>query len=142
MKSILTAAIVFVMSCFAFGSASAQASSRVKVEIPFAFAVGEATVPAGTYTISAEPGSLFVRLENVDGTRHYSVLAQQDSTSREASGRLVFHRYGEQYFLSRISKPGLFANLHFAPTKAEKRAKTRVEEAGVSADDPVIVGLN
>ena len=56
--------------------------------------------------------------------------------------KLVFHHYGDQFFLTRISQSHSSANLHFTQTKAEKRAKQRVLQAGLPTEDPILVALN
>ena len=143
MKSIVLATALSVASLFAFGSASAQSKNMVNVTVPFAFVVGPATVPAGSYTIFAGPDSPFVRFVSASGDHSYSVLGSPaDTLAADSTGRLIFHHYGDQYFLTRISQPHSSANLHFSQTKAEKRAKQRVEQAGLPAEDPILVALN
>ena len=143
MKSIVFAAILSIASLFTFGSASAQSKDRVRVDVPFAFTVGVATVPAGTYTIIADPNSPFVRFVSASGDRSVSTLAlPAESLAQGETGKLVFHRYGDHYFLTGISQPHSFANLHFSQSKAEKRAKERVEQAGLPTEDPIFVALN
>jgi len=54
----------------------------------------------------------------------------------------VFHKYGNQYFLSDIFSEGASMNVHFPTTKAERQAKAEVERAGVRANEPVLIALN
>jgi hypothetical protein len=55
---------------------------------------------------------------------------------------LVFHKYGNQYYLSEIRSEGASMNIYFPVTKAEKRARAQVEEARLFVDDPVLIALN
>jgi hypothetical protein len=80
----------------------AQVGTTVKATIPFAFAAGNATLPAGNYVVgfgfSAAPFSATL----VGPDRHTQILAGWPSGIRVETPTLIFHRYGNQYFLSEI----------------------------------------
>ena len=88
---------------------SAQ-SERIRViNIPFSFIVGQKTLPAGEYTV--EPNRKdsdniwLVQSKEGHASALFTTMAVRASeTQKEA--RLVFHRYGGQYFLSQIWTPG------------------------------------
>jgi len=86
-------------------SVSAQSERSKITNIPFDFTVGEKTLPAGEYTI--EPNrrdSLNVwLLQSRDG--HLSALFATGSvraSETQEKCKFVFHKYGDQYFLSQI----------------------------------------
>jgi hypothetical protein len=88
---------------------SAQ-SERIRViNIPFSFNVGPKTLPAGEYTV--EPNrrdshtAWLVQSRESHATALFTTMPVQASTTQEEA-RLVFHKYGEQYFLSQIWTPG------------------------------------
>jgi hypothetical protein len=84
-------------------AASAQ-SIKVKANIPFGFVVNRATLPAGEYTLESvdlDGRVLAIRDVNAKGTRLVmSLPCQKLDTASQTS--LVFHRYGNRYFLKRI----------------------------------------
>src|SRR6267142_6257625 len=83
---------------------------RIRVlNIPFSFIVGQKTLPAGEYTVEpnrTDSDNVWL-VQSKEG--HASALfttntVRAGETQEEA--KLVFHRYGGQYFLSRIWTPG------------------------------------
>ena len=82
---------------------SARASSRFRADIPFDFTVGNATLPAGTYTVSEiGPGVLVIRNE-IRGQNAAIVLANSSHAARRYdSVALIFHRSGNTYFLGQV----------------------------------------
>src|SRR5258707_12795910 len=88
---------------------SAQ-SERIRViNIPFSFIVGQKTLPAGEYTL--EPNRKdsdnvwLVQSKEGHASALFTTNTVRASETQEES-RLIFHRYGGQYFLSQIWTPG------------------------------------
>lgn len=81
----------------------AQTPSRVEVNIPFEFSAGKTTLAPGVYTIKRMSGNL-VSLRNVENESSVILNAPVNlsSTDAEATERLVFSKYGDQYFLAQI----------------------------------------
>ena len=86
-------------------SVSAQSERSKTTTIPFDFIVGQKILPAGEYTVrpNRKDSANVWLLQSRDG--HASTLfttmpVQASKTQEEA--KLVFHKYGEQYFLSQI----------------------------------------
>ncbi len=69
-----------------------------RVDIPFEFSIHSTTVPPGTYDLRLLDGPA-VQL-GVGGQRY--VFHVNTAYSSQHGPKLVFHRYGNQYFLSRI----------------------------------------
>lgn len=82
---------------------SARASSRFRADIPFDFTIGNATLPAGAYTVSEiGPGVLVIRNE-IHGQDAAIVLANfSHAAKRDDSVALIFHRSGNTYFLGQV----------------------------------------
>jgi len=139
MKSILAVALI-VAATFVH-SASAQ-DRRVQAQIPFSFAAGSSVLPAGTYIVNSEIGSHFVTFNNWSKHVSVTVLSAPDTASRMGTNQLVFHKYGDQYFLSEIRCTGSSLNVRLAPTKAEKMARKQTLEAGLRVDDTILLALN
>jgi hypothetical protein len=85
-------------------SVSAQ-SLPIKVNVPFNFTANKVTMPAGEYTI--EPiGTSSARALLFSGSSAHLrqivlTLACESSTNVQQT-KLVFHRYGDRYFLAQI----------------------------------------
>jgi hypothetical protein len=142
MKIIATAAL-FLAATFVTASSAPAQDDLVKAAVPFNFTVGDRTLPSGTYTIGSRGASTNVLvLRNWDKKIAVMSLGAADENNPQGENVLVFHRYGNQYFLSDIRSTGTSMNIHFAPTKAEKRAKAEYEEARLPVNDPVLIALN
>lgn len=107
------------------GLSSAQAQEQITVKVPFSFVVNGSTLPAGTYSIRQ---TFFHQQKSVllrGATSSASVLATTFDDSIRG-GKLVFHRYGERYFLTDVSTP--MGNLHFSPARSEMRKQMATDE--------------
>ncbi|MGH9842538.1 MAG: hypothetical protein ACREEM_27670 [Blastocatellia bacterium] len=83
------------------------ASPPLKANIPFDFSVGNKTLPAGVYTVTplTTPGALRIRREDCRAAalvQTQSVQARHDQDQT----KLVFRRYGDQYFLAQVWTAG------------------------------------
>ena len=81
--------------------AGAHAQSETRAHVPFAFKVGTTQMPAGTYNIQNDLGPNLVMVHNV--LTDTSVMAMGLRNLRlKKTNKLIFHRYGSQYFLTEI----------------------------------------
>ena len=82
-----------------------QAQARAKANVPFEFSLNHQMMPAGNYEISSE-GNKLLEVRNLDNMKAClvieSVHVQASQTSEAPHAKLVFHRYGDQYFLAEI----------------------------------------
>jgi hypothetical protein len=141
MKKISAIALFVVATFIAAGPAIAQ-DHQVKATVPFNFTVGDQTVPSGNYSIRSEMNSpTLIAIRNWDKKVAILSLARPNQSGQGHDNTLVFHKYGNQYFLSDIRSDSASMHIHFLTTKAEKRAKAQVEEARVSVDEPVLIAL-
>lgn len=87
----------------AIASAQAQTLSRAEVNIPFDFSAGTAKLKAGVYTVKRSTGTILT-IRSLDGKTKALLNAPLTIGSRDAEPgqRLVFNKYGDQYFLSQI----------------------------------------
>jgi hypothetical protein len=141
MKRIIAIALFALASLVTVGNASAQ--SQIRATIPFDFTAGRAVLPAGTYTISSG-NRIAVVIQN--GTQHATVLrstiADEDPSMKN---RLVFNKYGDQYFLREILCPSSHLNLELPATKMEENARTHrasLDQDKQNEDKQVLVALN
>ena len=84
-------------------TASAQ-TVKVKANIPFSFVVNRATMPAGEYVVESmdrDGGVLAIRDSHAKITN--LVIANACESHKAAThNKLIFHRYGDRYFLSQV----------------------------------------
>jgi hypothetical protein len=82
----------------------ARAQEPMLVNIPFEFTAGQMTLPAGEYRVQkAIQGSSVLLIQRAD--RSAQALAPSfaaETNERQAKSKLVFHRYGDRYFLSQV----------------------------------------
>jgi len=94
--------------CLAVGSIGLLGTSldaqqyRITTKVPFAFAVGDRTCPAGAYDLQASSYSDFEMLHNASGKCSLFVSGKRALAEPAGRPRLVFHRIGQNYFLSKI----------------------------------------
>jgi hypothetical protein len=86
----------------------AQSTAPIMAQIPFAFVVGDQTLPAGEYTVgSVGSGLSGLLIQRTDGKAAIFALPHAiQSPNVTPHPRLVFHQYGDTYFLSELWKPG------------------------------------
>jgi hypothetical protein len=98
-NSIATSSLVVLSLLLTAAGAHAQSAARANV--PFAFKVGTTQMPAGTYTIKNELGTNLIMVHNVQTGTSVVAMGQQQAPSSKTD-KLIFHRYGSQYFLTAI----------------------------------------
>lgn len=120
----------------AVGSAQAQSlSSTVRANIPFDFIVADKTLPAGEYSIGRvreDAGDSFLLIRSVDG-RSNAVRSTLPVETRIAKdqGTLVFHRYGDQYFLFQVWAAGATTGSALSKSHGEREI-----ERNLAANSP------
>ena len=82
----------------------------VRVNIPFDFIVADKKLPAGEYSIGRAQqfsGDNVLAISSVDsGVKSFLLTNRVETLVPKDKGRLVFHRYGDQYFLFQVWPPG------------------------------------
>ena len=116
-NSIAQSSLVVLSLLLTVAGAHAQSAARAKV--PFAFKVGTTQMPAGTYNIQNELGTNLVLVRNVRTGTSVVAMGLQEAPS-EKTNKLIFHRYGSQYFLTEIVGEKGSQGMVFRATKQEK----------------------
>ena len=96
-------AIFAIFLGLAVAGVQAQAPSKVEVNIPFEFSAGTKKLQPGLYSIKRLSGN-YLALRSTDGKSTVILNAPINlaSTDQNSAERLVFKKYGEQYYLSQI----------------------------------------
>jgi hypothetical protein len=94
---------------------------NVKVNIPFKFVVRDATLPSGEYTIdSLGMTSNAISIRNSNRKTQTLILSHRcESLKTSEQTKLVFHRYGDQYFLAQIWEAGDNAGRELTESRRE-----------------------
>ena len=96
------AAAITRLSLLAAAAACAQSSITLNADVPFDFIAGGRTLPAGHYTVNQGTGSTVnIRSHEGKGGTFAMTIPACSPNGRHAA-RLVFHRYGNTYFLSEV----------------------------------------
>jgi hypothetical protein len=79
----------------------------MKVNIPFAFGVQDQSLPAGQYLVFTVTPERSIRIVSANG-KHSAIVNTLPNYAKEPSSnsRLVFHRYGNEYFLAEVWTAG------------------------------------
>jgi hypothetical protein len=102
--------IIFLMALVALllglpSGLNAQVSSvpPLKVDVPFDFIAGGSHLAAGSYNIFHvhSPDVMLIRSTDLKAQAMVPVMVSDVSTDKSVT-KLVFNRYGDQYFLSQI----------------------------------------
>jgi len=129
--------ILSIFAAMSTASIHAQDATKLKVNVPFSFHVGQTAMPAGIYTVQngkVANGILTMQSDSGAGGVHIGTIP--NSASRPpVSGKLVFHKYEGEYFLSEVWTPNstTIATLRKTPKEAELVAK------GKNPDQTILV---
>jgi hypothetical protein len=104
-----TVAMLTLLFALTAISVVAQSQRSKTTNIPFSFTVGEKTLPAGEYTIEPNRTDFdkvwLVQSRDGRTSALFTTMLLRASETQEKA-KLVFHKYGDQYFLSQIWTPG------------------------------------
>ena len=137
MKRITATALLAIANLAMAGTSFAQ-SSGVRATVPFDFTVGSKVLPAGTYTIApATENKTVIVIRSHDKAFAALSLVHQDDNKSPNGGKLLFHKYGGQYFLSEILCDQADMNVELPTSKREKRAQ--LQQATLQSSSQTVV---
>ena len=104
---------------------NAQVRKTVKVDVPFEFIANRQLMPAGPCTIVVG-GDGIPNLLISSGTRNVLVVPHSSQAAKLfTQSVLVFHRYGNHYFLSSIRRQGEDRGYELPPSRQERELQAR-----------------
>jgi hypothetical protein len=106
------------------------------VDVPFAFNAGGQALPAGHYVIAAQNDA--IRISNSQASGLFVSTHAATRTASDGS-KLVFHRYGDTYFLSAVWVTGHTSGRELFRSRDERELathKAEMELAVVRAEAP------
>jgi len=129
--TILSLVSMFTL-CAAVASANAQLSVPIRAKIPFDFSLGDKKLAAGEYTFSrlsgiADNRTMLVRSEDSSTRMFQSTSVAQVLTPKNES-ILVFHKYGDQYFLEQIWTSGEQEGTQLSESRSERTIRRQLAQ--------------
>ena len=107
-------------------------SIMLKANIPFDFVVGEKRLPSGEYHVkSLNP--VLTQIQSKDGHSTAIVLTTGMQAAKISdAGKLVFNRYSDQYFLSKIWAPSSDSGRELPKSRLEREVAQRLSNGGAT----------
>ena len=117
--------------------------TELRANIPFDFSVRGKMFPAGEYVIkrfSDAPDGLMISGVN---NRHYEMFETESVEARKAPnrGEIIFHRYGNSYFLSEIFAGGEQTGRELQVSRQERILKREIASNKAAQSETVAVAV-
>jgi hypothetical protein len=110
--------IMLAGASFSPASHAQDLEGRVVVKVPFAFENGSQHFSPGLYTISVDYQNIAtIRGESKSG---FATTGFDDDPQPSQTTKVVFHKFGDQYFLDEVWVAGETTHTYFLPSKAER----------------------
>jgi hypothetical protein len=144
MKRNLIGILSLVVLSVLISSTGAFAQAYAKASVPFAFTVGSAQLPAGTYevkTLGAGNSSIVIQNHETNAAAMSNAGHEQPRNTR---AKLVFHRVGNQYFLAEIWRNSITEGMILPASRQEKDLAKEMQLAKASKGgyEEVVIALN
>ena len=114
--------------------------TEIRAMIPFDFMVRGKLLPAGKYDVKRifdSPEGLMIQNEATHQTEVFET-DPVDAQRTPTKARLVFHRYGDDYFLDEIWTPGVSTGRELVPTRTERRLSRELARNNDQAQTVVV----
>lgn len=140
MKNYAAIALVACVALATLEATPSHAQVLMKAHVPFSFRAGGGTLPAGDYSImetgiTSEAVSLRVGLRGVE----LIMPNTTDSRNDFSTPKLVFHRYGDEYFLAEIWTR---ADDSVRKLKVNPRERQLAKAAGLTPEVASVYGVS
>ncbi len=117
---------------------------RVSAEIPFDFVVGNKQLKAGKYYVGRlstinTTGTLIIRSDDAKDAVNFNVNGVTDKSDQEP--RLVFRRYGNQYFLAQIFDGESNQGFGLMKSKTEREVAKKNDTITLNNGKPELVTI-
>jgi hypothetical protein len=138
MKSSARILAIAVMMMPFIATAHAQDSQKLVAQVPFEFMVGNHMVPAGKCTVRAtERYGSTVLIQN-QKTSLYSLATVSQDEKTAGANALIFHKFGDRYFLVGMELAG--SHVMFTLPEAKAEAELRAQNA-TGPEEILLAGL-
>ena len=99
---------------------SAAFAQSVKADIPFAFQVGSTVLPAGTYIFTQQNQDIMLLRGPGSHSQVLAMVLPETSDKAPRVGRITFNKYGDHYFLHKVSSSASTTAWECPTSKQEK----------------------
>ncbi len=129
-KHAATSTLLVLMLVGLTGMLNAQMSTIIKAQVPFDFAANGKTMPAGECIVAVLVSNGRTLLSIRSGKQHaYALPNRGESPNASKDTALVFHQYGDRYFLAGIRHEGSIAyQLPASRLEGELQARNVAEQ--------------
>ena len=117
---------VLATGVLASASHAVAQGTAMKVTVPFAFQNGAQLLPAGTYRIDLNTEHLMILHGTVSNAAGIAMTFPEQRSKASATGKVVFHRYGDHYYIREVWIAGSTEGRECVMSHAEKREKQRL----------------
>ena len=125
-------------------SADAQTRNQqhLRIQVPFAFNVGNTSLPAGAYDVSVVNPTVsrsVLRIASLDGHSNAMIQATDVIGVSTANAKLMFRHYGKEYFLAQVWMAAEATGLATPTSDSEKTISRHLGKASNKYD---VVAVN
>ena len=124
-------------------TAKAQSGSGLRANIPFGFTVAGKTFAAGHYAITRAnqtSGDLVLEVNSLDEhSRAFPITTRLQTLTPRDQSVLIFHRYGDEYFLAQIWAAGSTTGRAFTKSRRERQLEQDQQRIGATDKKAVTV---
>ena len=106
-------------------AAQTTPTERIVTQVPFKFTVGTVEMPAGEYLVQLAGETGVLTVANPDAKRSVFVLTVANLGKKSRNAAMVFHRYGDRYFLAELRIEDSRTVYTLQPTKLEKEFRAQ-----------------
>ena len=127
-------ALLIAMVLVASGVLNAQSTQPINFLAPYAFAAGDQVLPAGEYIVRVPSVTGVLSISSKDGgQRAFVSTVPIEKLIPATKFKLIFHRYGTQYYLSEIWAPGYRTGRILIPNTMEMEQNLRPQHVTLYA---------
>ena len=134
---LLTSTILSLVVTLMVKSVSAQSTHYFRVIVPFEFEINDKRFPAGEYIVRrvSSDSPQWLAITSVNARTRQTVLTHKiRNGTLQSESKLVFRRYGDQYFLFQVWAVGDTIGSEIPRSSVERQAEREVDnEKGQSA---------
>ena len=117
--------LLIVITVLSITAIHAQSPTTGRAHIPFDFSVGNQRVAAGDYAIERINGWVWMLRGGYNGQNMFLLTTATEPAKAIGDGKLMFHRYGERYFLSAFETS--YYKIGLAKSAAEKSLEKEIK---------------
>jgi hypothetical protein len=136
------AATLAAVLTVAFAAPSMRAEGpemHAKVNVPFAFELGDKHFEPGVYNLSLQGEHILRIAGKSDST--IAMIMQDTSSKPSRESKVVFQHVGNKYFLSQVWSAGDAEHIQTIPTPSERRSQESLQASSAVPASSVAIAM-